>query len=155
LLRLSAKGNISDLIFWHTLKTIDSTKGYSRLLEECNKYHVIIKTRIQIEENCRQKGKLLSIGDIVTEDVYVRAPVVDHCTARLETFGTRPKNKNIENDVPTIFNNDDKESISVTSPLRTCMNDDARRFTGRRFSKRKHATVKEEGTDVIVQPEST
>jgi hypothetical protein len=86
-----AKGKKMDLSFWHTLKTIDLTEGYSQLLEECNKYHVIIKklgSKLKRFADPRQKGKLLSIGDIVT-DVYVQAPVDDHCSACLEAFGTR------------------------------------------------------------------
>jgi hypothetical protein len=129
---MSAKGNISDLIFRHTLKTIDLTEGYSRLLEECNKYDVIIK-KLGKQLNKRipdpkQKGKHLSIVDIKA-DVYVRAPVVDHCTARLEAFGTRLKNKHnirppVENDLPTTVSIVKIESISVTSPLDTTMEDD-------------------------------
>jgi hypothetical protein len=128
LLRLSAKGgNISDLVFRHTLKTIDSTEGYSRLLEECNKYHFIIKklgSKLKRFADPRQKGKLLSIGNIVA-DVYVRAPVVDHSSARLEAFGTRrKKTNNFEYILPPHFNIDDKEeSVSVTSPLDTAIHD--------------------------------
>ena len=60
--------------------------------EWCNKYHgVIIKklgTKLKRIADPRQKGKLLSIGDIIA-DVYVRAPVVDHSTARLEALDQR------------------------------------------------------------------
>ncbi len=154
LLCLSAKGNISDLIFRHTLKTIDSTEGYSRLLEECNTYDVIIK-KLGKQLNKRipdpkQKGKHLSIVDIKA-DVYVRAPVVDHCTARLEAFGTRLKNKHnirppVENDLPTTVSIVKIESISVTSPLDTTMEDDLLDNNSQPDN-----VLQEESTEVVLQ----
>jgi hypothetical protein len=94
----------------------------------------------------RQKGKLLSLGDIVA-DVYVRAPVVDHCSARLEAFGTRrKKTNNFEYVLPTNFNNDDnEESVLVTTALDTLAQDDFQDDS---------STInppQEEGTECIVE----
>jgi hypothetical protein len=61
LLHLSDKGNITDLVFRHSLKTIDNTEGYNRLLEECNKYHVILKKlgeKLRRIADPREKWKL-------------------------------------------------------------------------------------------------
>ena len=66
--------------------------------------------------------------------MYVRAPVVDHCTARLEAFGTRLKNKH------------HIESISVTSPLEKAMEDDLMADDYQPGN-----VLKEEGTEVVLQ----
>jgi hypothetical protein len=129
LLRLSLNGNISDLIFRENLRTIDITEGYSRLLEECNKYHIILKKlgiKLKRIPDPRQHGKRLSIGDIKT-DVYIRAPVVDHRTARLEAFGTRKKillGPTKAEDLPVDVPEDESDIHTQESPADAPMPDD-------------------------------
>jgi hypothetical protein len=96
LLRLSEKGSMANLVFRHSLKTINHTEGYNRLIEDCNKYHVILTKlgeKLKPIADPRRKGDVLSIREI-KKGVFVRAPVVDHSTAYSVAMGTRrPINK--------------------------------------------------------------
>ena len=58
---------MANLVFRHSLKTIDHAEGYNRLIEDCNKYHVIVKKlgeKLKPIADPRQKGDVLSIREI-------------------------------------------------------------------------------------------
>ena len=77
--------------------------------------------------------------------------MVDHCTARLEAFGTRFKNKHtlgppVDNDLPTNLSIVKIESISVASTVDTTMEDDLLDDDSTQV------VVDDDSTEVVVQP---